>query len=85
MKLGSNVAYWGLGWDRETSSRSSRRPSGLACAPCGPPRPMRTRDVVRKRLAAYRDAGVSMLMVTPMAFDRQERIDQLRAVAELAA
>jgi len=46
---------------------------------------MRTRDVVRERLAAYRDAGVSMLMVTPMAFNRQERIDQLRAVAELAA
>jgi hypothetical protein len=46
---------------------------------CGP------RDVVRDRLAAYRDAGVGTLMVTPMAFDRQERIEQLRAVAELAA
>jgi hypothetical protein len=40
---------------------------------------------VRERLAAYRDAGVGTLMVTPMAFDRQERIAQLRAVAELAA
>jgi len=46
---------------------------------CGP------RNVVRERLAAYRDAGVGTLMVTPMAFDRQERIEQLRAVAELAA
>jgi F420-dependent oxidoreductase-like protein len=46
---------------------------------CGP------RDVVRDRLAAYRDAGVGTLMVTPMAFDRQDWIDQLRAVAELAA
>jgi alkanesulfonate monooxygenase SsuD/methylene tetrahydromethanopterin reductase-like flavin-dependent oxidoreductase (luciferase family) len=45
---------------------------------CGP------RDVVRERLAAYRDAGVGTLMVSPMAFDRQERIEQLRAVAELA-
>jgi F420-dependent oxidoreductase-like protein len=46
---------------------------------CGP------RDVVRERLGAYRDAGVGTLMVSPMAFDRQERIEQLRAVAELAA
>jgi hypothetical protein len=40
---------------------------------------------VRERLAAYRDGGVGTLMVTPMASDRQERIEQLRAVAELAA
>jgi F420-dependent oxidoreductase-like protein len=46
---------------------------------CGP------RDVVRDRLAAFRDAGVGTLMVTPMAFNADERIDQLRAVAELAA
>jgi hypothetical protein len=46
---------------------------------CGP------RESVCERLAAYRDAGVGTLMVTPMAFDRQERIEQLRAVAELAA
>jgi F420-dependent oxidoreductase-like protein len=46
---------------------------------CGP------REVVRDRLAAYRDSGVGTLMVAPMAFDRQERIEQLRAVAELAA
>jgi F420-dependent oxidoreductase-like protein len=46
---------------------------------CGP------RDVVRDRLAAFRDAGVGTLMVMPMAFTREDRIEQLRAVAELAA
>lgn len=46
---------------------------------CGP------RDVVRDRLAAFRDAGVGTLMVTPMAFTRDDRIEQLRLVAELAA
>ncbi len=46
---------------------------------CGP------REVVRDRLAAFRDAGVGTLMVTPMAFTAKERIEQLRAVAELAA
>lgn len=46
---------------------------------CGP------RDVVRDRLAAFRDAGVGTLMVTPMAFTAEDRIQQLRAVAELAA
>jgi F420-dependent oxidoreductase-like protein len=46
---------------------------------CGP------RDVVRDRLSAYRDAGVGTLMVTPMAFNTEERVEQLRAVAELAA
>ncbi len=45
---------------------------------CGP------RDVVRDRLAAYRDAGVGTLMITPMAFTVEDRIEQLRAVAELA-
>jgi alkanesulfonate monooxygenase SsuD/methylene tetrahydromethanopterin reductase-like flavin-dependent oxidoreductase (luciferase family) len=45
---------------------------------CGPP------EVVRDRLAAYRDAGVGTLMITPMAFEAGERIAQLRAVAELA-
>jgi F420-dependent oxidoreductase-like protein len=45
---------------------------------CGP------RDVVRERLAAFRDASVGTLMVMPMAFNADERIEQLRAVAELA-
>lgn len=46
---------------------------------CGP------REVVRERLGAFRDAGVGTLMITPMAFTAQDRIDQLRTVAELAA
>jgi F420-dependent oxidoreductase-like protein len=45
---------------------------------CGP------RDAVRDRLAAFRDAGVGTLMVTPMAFTVEDRTEQLRAVAELA-
>jgi F420-dependent oxidoreductase-like protein len=46
---------------------------------CGPA------DRVRERLAVYRDAGVGTLGVTPMAWTREERIDQLRQIAELAA
>ena len=46
---------------------------------CGP------RDVVRERLAVYRDAGVGTLGVTPTAFTAPERLDQLRLVAELAS
>ena len=45
---------------------------------CGPP------DVVRDRLAVYRDAGVGTLGVTPTAFTADERVEQLRLVAELA-
>jgi len=41
--------------------------------------------VVRDRLAAYRDAGVGTLGVTPTAFGRDERLEQMRALAELAA
>jgi F420-dependent oxidoreductase-like protein len=46
---------------------------------CGPP------DVVRERLAIYRDAGVGTLGVTPIAFTAEERLTQLRLIAELAA
>src|SRR5262249_52711595 len=46
---------------------------------CGPG------DVVRDRLAVYRDAGVGTLGVTPTAYTAEERLDQLRMVAELAA
>ena len=46
---------------------------------CGP------RDHVRERLAAYRDAGVGTLGVMPVAFTREGRIEQLRAIAELAS
>lgn len=45
---------------------------------CGP------REVVRDRLAAFRDAGVGTLMVTPMAWTSEDRIAQLQAIAELA-
>ncbi len=46
---------------------------------CGP------KEHVRERLAAYREAGVGTLGVTPVAFTRDERLEQLRLVAELAA
>jgi F420-dependent oxidoreductase-like protein len=46
---------------------------------CGP------KDVVRERLAVYRDAGVGTLGITPIAFTKDERLDQLRLIAELAA
>ncbi|MGH2872991.1 MAG: LLM class flavin-dependent oxidoreductase, partial [Solirubrobacteraceae bacterium] len=46
---------------------------------CGP------RELVRERITAFREAGVSTLAVMPMALDRDGRIEQLRAVAELAA
>jgi F420-dependent oxidoreductase-like protein len=46
---------------------------------CGPA------DLVRDRLAAFRDAGVGTLMVSPMAWSAEDRVAQLRAVAELAA
>src|ERR1700733_4177123 len=46
---------------------------------CGP------KEFVRERIAAFRDAGVGTLMVSPMAFSAEDRIAQLQAVAELAA
>jgi F420-dependent oxidoreductase-like protein len=45
---------------------------------CGP------RDVVADRIAAFRDAGVGTLTITPLAFAAEDRIAQLRAIAELA-
>jgi F420-dependent oxidoreductase-like protein len=42
------------------------------------------RDFVRERIAVYREAGVGTLMVSPMAWTFEERLAQLRAVAELA-
>jgi F420-dependent oxidoreductase-like protein len=41
------------------------------------------RDRVRDRLRAFKEAGVGTLGVSPMAWTRDERIGQLRAVAEL--
>jgi F420-dependent oxidoreductase-like protein len=46
---------------------------------CGP------RDVVKERLAIFRDAGVGTLGIMPMALSKHERLEQLRLVAELAA
>ena len=46
---------------------------------CGP------KEHVRERLAAYREAGVGTLGVTPMAWTKEDRITQLRLVAELNA
>jgi len=45
---------------------------------CGPA------DRVRERLAVYRDAGVGTLGITPMAWSKEERVAQLRLVADLA-
>ncbi len=45
---------------------------------CGP------RDRVRERLEVFREAGVHTLGVTPLAFTKEERVEQLRLVAELA-
>ncbi|MDQ6776725.1 MAG: LLM class F420-dependent oxidoreductase [Actinomycetota bacterium] len=46
---------------------------------CGPA------DAVRERMAVFRDAGVGSLLITPMAFSVEDRLAQVRAVAELAA
>ncbi|MEA2310975.1 MAG: hypothetical protein QOE28_943 [Solirubrobacteraceae bacterium] len=46
---------------------------------CGP------EAVVRDRLAVFRDAGVGTLIVSPMAWSFEDRLVQLRHVAELAA
>ena len=45
---------------------------------CGPA------DRVRERLTRYRDAGVDILGITPLAPDRDGRLEQLRILAELA-
>ncbi len=45
---------------------------------CGPP------EHVRDRLDVYREAGVGTLGVSPLAFTRDERLTQLRQLAELA-
>ncbi|HWF50717.1 MAG TPA: LLM class F420-dependent oxidoreductase [Solirubrobacteraceae bacterium] len=46
---------------------------------CGPA------DLVRERIAVFRDAGVGSLLITPMAFSVEDRLAQVRAAAELAA
>jgi F420-dependent oxidoreductase-like protein len=49
-----------------------------AVALCGPA------DRVRDRLAAFRAAGVGTLILSPVAWTLEDRVAQLRAVAELA-
>jgi F420-dependent oxidoreductase-like protein len=46
---------------------------------CGP------KDFVRERLQVFREAGVGTLGVTPLAFDVEGRLAQLRMLAEIAA
>ena len=46
---------------------------------CGP------REFVGERIAAFRDAGVGTLTIMPMAFALEDRLTQLREIAELAA
>ncbi len=43
------------------------------------------KEHARERIRAYRDAGVETLIVSPMAPDAEERQNQLRLVAKLAA
>ena len=43
------------------------------------------KERVRERLAAYRDAGVGTLMLTPMAFTAEGRSRMMRELAEMAA
>jgi F420-dependent oxidoreductase-like protein len=44
---------------------------------CGP------KEHVRDRLVAFREAGVGTLTIGPTAFTKEERLEQVRAVAEL--
>jgi F420-dependent oxidoreductase-like protein len=44
---------------------------------CGP------RDRIKERLEMYRDAGVGTLMITPMAWTLEGRLEMMRTVAEL--
>ena len=44
---------------------------------------MGPRDKVRERLAVYRDAGVGTLIVSPMAFDPEQRKRMVRDIAEM--
>jgi F420-dependent oxidoreductase-like protein len=66
--------------DGKKAEAGSAIPDGLIdmVSLCGPP------DAVHDRIQAYRDAGVGTLMITPMAFTTEDRIAQLRAIAELA-
>jgi F420-dependent oxidoreductase-like protein len=66
---------------------AGRRDEAMAALPdelidlvalCGPA------DRVRERLRIYREAGVGTLGVSPMAWTKEERLEQLRRIAQLA-
>jgi F420-dependent oxidoreductase-like protein len=67
--------------DGKRSEAGARLPDQLIdmVTLCGPV------EHVRDRLAVYRAAGVGTLGVSPLAFTRDERLEQLRRLAELAA
>jgi F420-dependent oxidoreductase-like protein len=68
-----------LGGQKEEAARAIPAELLDLVSLCGPP------DAVRRRLAAFREAGVGTLLVAPMAFTPEERTEQLRQIAELAA
>jgi F420-dependent oxidoreductase-like protein len=43
------------------------------------------RELVAERIAAYRDAGVGTLLVSPLGYTREQQFEQLQTLAELAA
>jgi F420-dependent oxidoreductase-like protein len=43
------------------------------------------RAQVAERLVAYRDAGVGTLLASPLGFNREQQLEQMRALAELSA
>jgi F420-dependent oxidoreductase-like protein len=67
--------------DGKKDEAAAALPASLidSVALCGPA------DRVRERLAIYRDAGVGTLILSPMAWTLEDRVAQLRQVAELAA
>ena len=42
-----------------------------------------TRDAVKARMRAFKDAGVGTLSITPVTFTREERLEQLRIIASI--
>ena len=66
-------------WTQSPAAMLRAAASSAAISISGP------RDVARERLAVFRDAGVGTLMVSPWAWTFEERREQLRLVAELAA
>jgi len=80
--FGDDVAevqrLWAAG-DREAAAARVPVEIGLGTNLIGPP------DVVRTRLRAYRDCGVTTLRVTPVAGDLRESIEILGTLVDLAS